>query len=121
MKASIKKDVSLPEPKLPTTKPVRDDRFYSYGNRTVYKTPSRLDGMTGAYVRSESDDMKKLYDRRRKKSNERWTKVFELTMTGKSNREIAMELGYSEKTVEGIIYRIRKNGGKIPERKRGPK
>ena len=120
-KALIRKDVSLPEPTLPTTKPVRDDHFYNYGHKIAYRAPSRLDCMKNAYVRSESEGMQKLYDRRRKEANERWTKVYQLAMTGKSNREIAEELGYSPKTVEDIIYKIRKNGGKIPKRKRGPK
>lgn len=120
-KASIKKGVSLPAPKLPTTKPVRDDRYYNYGHKIAYRSPSTVGKIKDAYVRSESDGMKKLYDRRKQEANERWKRVYELAMTGKSNKQIADELGYSAKTVEDILYRIRKNGGEIPARKKGRK
>ena len=120
-KASIKKGVSLPEPKLPTTKAVRDDRYYNYGHKIAYRSPSTVGKIKDAYIRSDSEGMQALYKQRRDEADRRWEKVAELARKDFSNQQIANATGYSAKTVSGIVAKLRKRGVDIPPRVKGPR
>ena len=96
------------------TQTVKDDRFYSYGTKAAhvgYGPPSST-------VKVQYDKQQKIYRRRREEVEKRWARVVEYANQGKSNREIADLMGYTEKTVENIVYRERKKGAVINKRER---
>ena len=61
---------------------------------------------------------RKLFDERRTIAEKKHAAVIAMAMEGKRSEQIANEVGYSYKTVEGIIYRARKRGKNIPQRSR---
>lgn len=61
---------------------------------------------------------RKCFDERKEVANKKHAAVIAMAMEGKSSEEIASAVGYSYKTVEGVIYRARKRGKPIPKRSR---
>ena len=63
----------------------------------------------------ESKLTRKMFDERRTIAEKKHAVVVAMAIEKKSNEEIADAVGYSVKTVEGIIYRERKRGKNIPQ------
>ena len=70
------------------------------------------------FVQKESKLTRKMYDERRTVAQKKHAAVIAMAMEGKRSEQIAAAVGYSYKTVEGIIYRARKRGKNIPQRSR---
>ena len=69
-------------------------------------------------VRTESPLRQKMYSERKNAANKRHAVVLQMAQEGKSDQEIAEATGYAMKSVEDIIYKLRKQGKSIPKRSR---
>ena len=122
-KASIKKGVSLPTPPLPPTKAYRSSDYIVCIDGTLIRRPTSdsIARVTRVDPEAYKRAVENAHNQRTKEALPKWKRMAELAISGYSIKQIAEDVGFTEKSTADRLKKLREMGWNIPKLKAGRK